>query len=157
MVGHIHSYLTLPRIVKLSMRDDSKTAQHVAARVPAADDESSAASSLPASHVAAGARDITPHAQNDFEVWFIYYGRSDVSDSKKASEAPRSPRYLFLSLHQKLFRTNGLKTCFTVFSAVMKIIVVIIFTHHHSNLCVFAQACRRWREPSSLQKPWYKC
>ena len=47
MLGQINSYMTLPRIINMSMRDDSKTAQHLASQASAVDGSSSAASSLP--------------------------------------------------------------------------------------------------------------
>ena len=47
MLGQINSYMTLPRIINMSMRDDSKTAHHLASQASAVDGSSSAASSLP--------------------------------------------------------------------------------------------------------------
>ena len=52
----------------MSMRGDSKTTQRVAVPDTAADDASSAARSLPASDVDAGACGIAPYAHADLEL-----------------------------------------------------------------------------------------
>ena len=83
--------LTLPLIVNMSMRGDSKTTQSATVPVSAADDLSSDARSPPALNVAAGACGITPHAHSDPELGISYSDESDASESKKPSEASRSP------------------------------------------------------------------
>ena len=61
----------------------------------AADDSSSAAGSLPAASVAAGAWCIAPHGYSDLELRVSHFGESDMSDLKKplaASHSPTVPR-----------------------------------------------------------------
>ena len=90
LLGQIHSNLTLPRIVNMSMRKDSKIAQHVAAQVSACRRFVDTSSSPPAVPVAAGARGITPRVHDDSDLEAIYSGGSALSDSEKASGAPVS-------------------------------------------------------------------
>ena len=74
----------------MSMRGDPKTTQPVAAPASAVDDSSSAARSLPAASVAAGACGIAPHAHCDLDLGVSYSSESDVSDSEKPLKVSRS-------------------------------------------------------------------
>ena len=74
MFGQFYSLLTLPRIVNMSMRGDSKMTQPTAVPASAADDSSSAACSPPAARGAAGARGIAPRAHDDLDNEVIYSG-----------------------------------------------------------------------------------
>ena len=88
--------LTLPRLVDMSMRGDSKMKQSSTAPSSAAEDSLTATRSLLASPVAAGARGVTLRAHDDSELWVSYSGELDVSDSGKAPEALKNLRCLFL-------------------------------------------------------------
>ena len=68
----------------MSMRGNSTTTQSDTAPASAADDSSSAARSLPAASVAAGACGIAPHAQSNLELW--------VSNSDSPELSPAVPR-----------------------------------------------------------------
>ena len=90
----------------MSMRGDSKTAHHVAARVSNLEDSSSATRSLPAAPVAAGARGITPHAHEDSEMNVICFDESDLTDLGKDTETTRAPESPAVS--QPESASNGL-------------------------------------------------
>ena len=72
LVGQIHSFLTLPRIINMSMRGDSNMTQSATVPASAADDSSSAAPSLPAATLAAGACGNAPDAHSDLEIGVSY-------------------------------------------------------------------------------------
>ena len=91
MFGQLHSLLTLPRILNMSMQGDSKTTQPAAVQASAADDLSPAVCSPPAARGAAGARGSAPRAHDDLDNNVINSGESDVSDPRNVPEASRSP------------------------------------------------------------------
>ena len=122
--------MTLPRIVNMSMRGDSKMTQPAAVTASAADDSSSAACSPPAARGAAGARVIAPRAHDDLKDEVIYSGESDVSDSRTFQRHPDHLRCLVI--RQGHCRTSGLVKNITVSSAVtMNLVVRITMPHHH--------------------------
>ena len=57
----------------------------------AAEDPSYASCSPPAARGAVGARGSAPHAHDDLKDEVMYFGESDVSDSRNIPEASRSP------------------------------------------------------------------
>ena len=94
-------------------------------------------SSVPEATVAAGGREISTRAHDDFELEVIYFCELDFSDSGKVSKAPGTPAVFLFQPEtlSKALKTNVLVTCVTFFLVVKtKLMVVSMNTHHHSQL-----------------------
>ena len=153
MFGQFHSLLTLPRIVNMSMRGDSKTTQPAAVPASAADDSSSAACSPPAARGAAGARCSAPRAHDDLDNKVINSGESDVPDPRNVPEASRSPAVPHHST--RLLSNERTRDDITVCSAVMMNFVVRITTPHQYQLVPSRTSVMTMARAVVILKPWY--